>query len=245
MLLHLIYYIRRLVYLRQNQNTNSIIPNQNRSNVINPPLLDSYITPKKGGRKKIINDEIIQKLTRINNDSNLLGDSLSSREIVKLIEKERHLELGPGANLDALRPVSRSVGMRAVKKIAPVYILHPDIQNKRRLEAKSDIFNQISLAAVATAILAPNVTSDQLLDPEFKIESEYTLNNIHCIDAMSVLLFDRLNEGVRIGNNIRAELKRKSRSISKTINQPQSRTVKCYFDANASHMANTRKEPYG
>lgn len=68
------------------------------------------------------------------------------------IETERRLELGPNANLDALTPLSRTIALRYVALIVPVAIRNPDIQNQRRL-AKNDIFNQISLAAVVTAIL--------------------------------------------------------------------------------------------
>jgi hypothetical protein len=98
-----------------------------------------------------------------------------------------------------------------------MYIQNPDIQNKRRLEAKGDMYNQVSLASVATAILRhPNL--DGL--------SEYRRQNIHCVDAMSVYLFDKNSQGVRVGKTVRKDMKRKSRSISKTMNQPQSRTVK-------------------
>ena len=55
---------------------------------------------------------------------------------------------------------------------------------------------------------------------------------------MSVLLFDRLNEIVTVGKSIRSEMKSKHRSISKTQQQPQSRTVKCYFDASADGLLN-------
>ena len=113
--------------------------------------------------------------------------------------------------------------------IAPVVVRNADTQNKRRLEATDDIYNQISLAAVATTILEPPVVGGK---------SSYTSANIHCIDAMSVYLFDRLNEIVRVGKTIRSEMKSKHRSMSKTQLQPQSRTVKCYFDASADGLLN-------
>ena len=97
------------------------------------------------------------------------------------------------------------------------------------MEAKDDIYNQISLAAVATAILEP---------PFVGGKSTYTSANIHCLDAMSVLLFDRLDEIVRVGKSIRSEMKSKHRSISTTQQQPQSRTIKCYFDASADGLLN-------
>lgn len=185
---------------------------------------EGIITPNKGGRKKLVSDAIILKITKINHEKNLAGDSMSSRAIVKLIEKERFLELPAGSNADSLKPLSKSAGLKAVALIAPVYINNPDIQNNRRLEAKGDIFNQVSLASVATAILR---------HPSIEGIAEYRRENIHCVDAMSVYLFDKNSQGVRVGQTIRKEMKRKSRSISKTLNQPQSRTVKCYFDCNA------------
>ena len=185
---------------------------------------EGLITPNKGGRKKLVSDAIILKITKINHEKNLAGDSMSSRAIVKLIEKERFLELPEGSNADSLKPLSKSAGLKAVALIAPVYINNPDIQNNRRLEAKGDIFNQVSLASVATAILR---------HPNIEGIAEYRRENIHCVDAMSVYLFDKNSQGVRVGKTVRKEMKRKSRSISKTLNQPQSRTVKCYFDCNA------------
>jgi hypothetical protein len=69
-----------------------------------------------------------------------------------LIERERFLELPEGSNADSLRPLSKSAGLKAAALMAPVCI-NPDIPNKRRLEAKSDMYNKVSLASVATAIL--------------------------------------------------------------------------------------------
>lgn len=45
------------------------------------------------------------------------GALVSNKAIIDLIEIERFLELGPGANLDALKPMSRSVGLRAAAQI--------------------------------------------------------------------------------------------------------------------------------
>lgn len=55
---------------------------------------------------------------------------------------------------------------------------------------------------------------------------------------MSILLFDRLNDTVRVGTSVRQEMKIQSRSISVTKNQPQCRTVKCYFDTSADGLLN-------
>jgi hypothetical protein len=55
---------------------------------------------------------------------------------------------------------------------------------------------------------------------------------------MSVLLFDKLIKGVRIDPPALSELKKKSRSVSRTVNQPQSRVVKCDFDSSAAGYLN-------
>jgi hypothetical protein len=70
-----------------------------------------------------------------------------------MIEAERRLELGPLVNSSSLKPLSLSSGLRYVAIVAPDVVRNPDKQNKRRLEAKNDVYNQILLAAVATAIL--------------------------------------------------------------------------------------------
>ena len=70
------------------------------------------------------------------------------------------------------------------------------------------------------------------------MKSVYKPSNIHCVDAMSILLFDRLNDTVRVGPSVRKEMKNQSRSISVTKNQPQCRTVKCYFDTSADGLLN-------
>ena len=181
------------------------------------------------GRRKLVSYAIISKLRIQNQAANLAGSSVSSRVITSQIEIERRLELGSDANLDALTPLSRTAALRYVAKIASVAIRNPDIQNQRRLDAKNDIFNQISLAAVVSAILAPAAVG---------VKSLYKPSNIHCVDAMSILLFDRLNETVRVESSVRKEMKSQSRSISVTKNQPQCRTVKCYFDTSADGLLN-------
>ena len=186
-------------------------------------------SPNSGGRPQLVSFEIINKITLANRNANLAGASISSANIIKMIERERRAALGSEVNSESLKPLSRTCGARYVSLIAPVVIRNAGMQNKRRLEAKDDIYNQISLAAVATAILEPPFVGGRSL---------YTSANIHCIDAMSVLLYDRLNEIVRVGKTIRSEMKSKHRSISKTQLQPQSRTVKCYFDASADGLLN-------
>ena len=181
------------------------------------------------GRRRLVSDAIITKLRLQNQAANLAGASVSSRVMTSQIEIERRLELGPGANLDAITPLSRTVALRYVALIAPEVVRNPDIQNQRRLDAKNDIFNQISLAAVVSAILAP---------VDIGAKSVYKPSNIHCVDAMSILLFDRLNDTVRVGSSVRKEMKNQSRSISVTKNQPQCRTVKCYFDTSADGLLN-------
>ena len=150
------------------------------------------------GRRRLVSDAIIAKLRLQNQAANLAGAAVSSRIMTSQIEVERRLELGPDANLDALTPLSRAVALRYVAQIAPVAIRNPDIQNQRRLDAKNDIFNQISLAAVVSAILAPI---------DIGVKSIYKPSNIHCVDAMSILLFDRLNDTVRVGLSVRKEMK--------------------------------------
>jgi hypothetical protein len=172
---------------------------------------------------------MIEKVTLINHESNISGNCVSSAKIIKMLEDERKLALGPGVNSRALKPMSRTAGLRYVSLVAPVVIRNPDIQNQRRLDAKDDVYNQVSLAAVATAILAPPVSGGL---------SAYEPGNIHCIDAMSVLLFDRLNEPVRVGKTTRQEMNDKHRSISTTKENPQARTVKCYFDTSADGLLN-------
>lgn len=67
-------------------------------------------------------------------------------------QEERRKELGSDVNKDLIKPMSRGAGLRYVSMIAPISVKNPDTQNSRRLEAKDDIHNQTTLAAVATAI---------------------------------------------------------------------------------------------
>ena len=108
-----------------------------------------------GGRPQLVSDEIISKFTLADRNANLAGTSISSANLIKMIEKERRASVGSDLNSESLKPLSRSCGARYVSVIAPVVIKSADMQNRRRLEAKDDIYNQISLAAVATAILEP------------------------------------------------------------------------------------------
>jgi hypothetical protein len=57
------------------------------------------------------NNAIIEKITKINHEKNLAGDSMSSRAMIKLIERERSLELPEGSYADSLRPLSKSAGL--------------------------------------------------------------------------------------------------------------------------------------
>lgn len=77
----------------------------------------------------------------MNRNANLAGASISSANIIKLIEIERRLELGPEVNSESLKPLSKSSGARYVSLIAPVVTRNADMQNRRRLEAKDDIYN--------------------------------------------------------------------------------------------------------
>jgi hypothetical protein len=112
------------------------------------PPSTPLVSPK--GRKRKVSESVINIVRKLTYDSNVAGDSMSSREILKLVEIERHKELTPGANRDALKPISKSLGLRVMRQIAPIFIRNPDVQNSRRLAAKSDSYNQCSLAAVAS-----------------------------------------------------------------------------------------------
>jgi hypothetical protein len=221
-------HFRHILKLREAPHAiegNPVLLPPNNSTIDN--IVAGLNTPNKGVRRKLVSDAIIEKMTKINHEKNRAGDSISSRAIIKLIERERFSDLPEGSNADSLRPLSKSAGLKAVALIAPVYIQNPDIQNKRRREAKGDMYNQVSLASVATAFLR---------HPNLEGLSEYRGQNIYCVDAMSVYLFDKNSLGVRVGKTVRKEIKRKSRSIIKTMNQPQSRTVKCYFNCNSSEL---------
>jgi hypothetical protein len=199
------------------------------TSVVIPPSYPSAIIVSPAGRKRKVSDAVISIVKKLTYDNNVAGNSLSSREILKIIEIERHKELTPGDNRDALKPISKSLGLQILKQIAPIYIRNPDNQNTRRLAAKSDMYNQVSLAAVATAIFG-SITEG--------VPSPYIPENVHCMDAMTVVMFDVPKEGVRVDGTAVTELKRKSRSISTTKNQPQRRVVKCYFDTTAAGYLN-------
>ena len=146
-------------------------------------------SPNSGGRPQLVSFEIINKITLANRNANLAGASISSANIIKMIERERRAALGSEVNSESLKPLSRTCGARYVSLIAPVVTRNADMQNKRRLEAKDDIYNQMSIAAVATAILGPPFVGGKSL---------YISSNKRCKDAMSVLSFDRLNEIARV-----------------------------------------------
>jgi hypothetical protein len=82
---------------------------------------------------------------------------------------------------------------------------------------------------VATAIFAPSEEGE----PSLRMPE-----NSHCVDAMTVLMFDDLKGGVRVDSTVVTELKSKSRSVSTTKNQPLKRNIKCYFDTTAAGFLN-------
>ena len=104
-------------------------------------LSTSVKSPNGGGRPQLVSDAIIRKISEVNRNANLAGASISSANIIKLIEIERRLELGPEVNSESLKPLSKSSGARYVSLIAPVVTRNADMQNRRRLEAKDDIYN--------------------------------------------------------------------------------------------------------
>ena len=63
---------------------------------------------------------------------------------------------------------------------------------------------RIFLMSVAAAILEPSTVEKKSL---------CRFENIQCIDAISVLLFGRLHEVVRVSKSVRAEMKVRHRSI--------------------------------
>ena len=64
-----------------------------------------------------MSDSVLDIVVMKCRESYSAGALVSSKTIIDLIEIERFLELGPGANLDALKPMSRSVGRRAAAQI--------------------------------------------------------------------------------------------------------------------------------
>ena len=83
-------------------------------------LSTSVKSPNGGGRPELVSDAIISKITVANRNANLAGASISSAKIIKMIEKERSLELDPEINSESLKPLSRSCGARYVSLIAHV-----------------------------------------------------------------------------------------------------------------------------
>jgi hypothetical protein len=62
--------------------------------VIPPPSpAINLVSPK--GRKKLVSESVISIVQKLTYESNVAGDSMSSREILKLVEIERHKELAP------------------------------------------------------------------------------------------------------------------------------------------------------
>ena len=103
---------------------NSLIENDN--------LATCVKSPNGGGRPHLVSDAIISKVSLANRNANLAGASISSANIIKMVEIERRLELGPEVNSESLKPLSKSCGARYVSLIAPVVIRNPDTQNKTR-----------------------------------------------------------------------------------------------------------------
>jgi hypothetical protein len=88
---------------------NPVLLPSNNSTIDN--IVEGLNTPNKRERKKLVIDAIIEKITKINHEKNLAGDSMSSRAMIKLIERERSLELPEGSYADSLRPLSKSAGL--------------------------------------------------------------------------------------------------------------------------------------
>ena len=108
-------------------------------------LVSCVKSQNSGGRPLLVSKAIISKIALVNRNANLAGASISSANIIKMVERERRLALGSEVNSESLKPLSRSCCARYVSQIAPVVIRNADMQNRRRLEAKDDIYNQISL----------------------------------------------------------------------------------------------------
>ena len=99
-------------------------------------LSTSVTSPTGGGRPQLVSDTIISKISLANRNADLAGASVSSANIIKMIEIERRLELGPEVNSESLKPLSKSSGARYVSVIAPVVIRNADMQNRRRWKLK-------------------------------------------------------------------------------------------------------------
>ena len=81
-------------------------------------LSSSVKSPNGGGRPQLVSDAIISKITVANRNANLA--SISSANIIKMIEIKRRFELCPEVNSESLKPLSRSCGARYVSLIAHV-----------------------------------------------------------------------------------------------------------------------------
>jgi hypothetical protein len=103
------------------------IPDQNINEIRN---LIPMNVKKKVEREESVTKEMIEKVTFVNHESNA--------KIIKMLEDERKLALGPEVNSRALKPMSRTAGLRYVSLVAPVVIRNPDIQSLRRLDAEDD-----------------------------------------------------------------------------------------------------------
>ena len=64
-----------------------------------------------------MSDSVLDIVVMKYRESCSAGALVSIKAIIDLIESERFLELGPDANLDTLKPMSRSVGRRAAAQI--------------------------------------------------------------------------------------------------------------------------------
>ena len=60
---------------------------------------------------------MIEKVTLKNHEANISGNCVSS---AKMLEDKRKLALGPHINSRALKPMSRTSGLRYVSLVAPV-----------------------------------------------------------------------------------------------------------------------------
>lgn len=60
---------------------------------------------------------MIEKITLKNHEANISGNCVSS---AKMLEDKRKLALGPHINSRALKPMSRTSGLRYVSLVAPV-----------------------------------------------------------------------------------------------------------------------------
>ena len=84
-------------------------------NVIEETCLATCVkSPNSGGRLHLVSKAIISKITLVNRNANLAGASISSANIIKMVEIERRLALGSEVNSESLKPLSRSCCVRYV-----------------------------------------------------------------------------------------------------------------------------------